>query len=270
MRQALFQRRDPDSSDDQDDDKSGGRGGGVGRTQHSGGCDVTSGGDVTSQQVNEDQENASAAATCNGGDGGESPPDGDGKQPSSVEDAFCGAATETQPAVLNNAVELPQMPRKKRHLAALDSNTPKINNVFSTRSRSAESHISSAYASQQASVRVTARSSSGSLSNTYRAVRSGSKRNRSMKNSSSTRSDTGLVLRYHRGRCTQAQGGGVHPCKRPTRHQSPSCNLRVCNSMDCVDLNHNSNALYNLHKAQSDTFQRAGSYRINKRSTSFR
>ena len=206
---------------------------------HNNSSDVTA--DANSHAV-EEQENASAA-THNGGDAPES-------------EHKCGDASLEEDAadtILNNAVELPTQ-CKKRQLA-LDSNT-KINNVFNTRSRSAESHISS-YSS-----RMTSRSSSGSLCNTYR-VRTGSKRNRSMKNSSSTRSDTGLVLRCHRGRCQ-----GVHPCKRPTKHQSPasSCNLRVCNSMECMDVNHN----YNLHKTQSDTFQRGGSYRLNKHSTSFR
>ncbi|XP_076800078.1 uncharacterized protein LOC143445102 [Clavelina lepadiformis] len=146
--------------------------------------------------------------------------------------------------LLNNANDLPIFNRK---LLNLDGTDHKIKNVFGVRSRSAESHTSShSYVTSSRSC-SSARSSCSSLSTSHR-YRPGVKRSGFwvLKNSSSTRSDTGLVLRCHinnakLGKCTR-NNNSTKFVKRSSSSSSFSSlgedALRVCSSLGCVNPKH--------------------------------
>ena len=160
----LYRRRD--SSDD--DDRSFGGRDWRGFSHLEGGTPLD---DVVEHDAMASQD---ADGLC-GGDG-----DSGGAQPPS--DNFS----------LNNASEL----RTFKKLINLNGTDHRIINVLGIRSRSAESHSSGSYSCVTSRSCSSARSSCSSLSNHYR-IRPLSTRNtrRATRNSSSTRSDTGLVFR---------------------------------------------------------------------------
>ena len=105
-----------------------------------------------------------------------------------------GTQAPTEHFSLNNASEL----RTFKKLVNLNGTDHRIINVLGIRSRSAESRSSSSYSGMTSRSCSSARSSCSSLSNHYRMrplTTRGARR--SMRNSSSTRSDTGLVFRRH-------------------------------------------------------------------------
>nr|CAB3266433.1 SNF-related serine/threonine-protein kinase-like [Phallusia mammillata] len=205
----MLQRR-RDSSDDKDDDHTGG-GPGPGNFLPG-----------VNEQITTDCQDSTAAA------------EEEKENPKSSDDA--SAAGNTRTHVMNNVSQHRSVGKKP--LCLNDSNH-KINNIFGVRSKSAESHTSSSYSMFTSSrSSSSARSSCSSLSSNHR-LRTLAKRNGrlSMKNSSSTRSDTGLVLRYHKNNV-------LVKCKcknlsQTSRSSSSSSlvicdNLRVSNSLNCV------------------------------------
>ena len=125
-----------------------------------------------------------AAPSCNV-DGHENTGDGTGDKG--------GCGTHMDRFSLNNASELGSF----KKMVNVNGTDHRIINVFGVRSRSAESHSSSSCSGIPSSrSSSSARSSCSSLSHRLLPLHSRAAK-KTTRNSSSTRSDTGLVLRYH-------------------------------------------------------------------------
>ena len=213
----MFRRRS-DRKDDQDGDGDAGPGRLAGRSQ----------------------VDDSLSAAGNTADAQKEIEDEDTDAPRNGSDASGGNDCAWRAPLLNNANQPATVFRKT--LKTSDGSCNKIVNVFGVRSKSAESHTSSSIITGSRSS-SSARSSCSSLCSSHRLRPLKRAGPWSQRNSSSTRSDTGLVLRYQKNNvavrcaCPSSSSAKISRSSSSSSFSSlppAGSSLRVSNSLSCV------------------------------------